>query len=73
MNAPMLIRTSEEITGEWLGDVLGVDGLAVESIERIGTGQMSDSFRVAYSGGRRVTEASSSSSPPATRRAAGRA
>ena len=51
MNAPMLIRTSEEITGEWLGDVLGVDGLAVESIERIGAGQMSDSFRVAYSGG----------------------
>jgi len=47
----MLIRTSEEITGDWLSGALGSEGLAVESIERIGTGQMSDSFRVAYSGG----------------------
>ncbi|WP_161600607.1 phosphotransferase [Mycolicibacterium hodleri] len=44
----MLIRDSGEITAEWLRQVLDLDELTVESVERIGTGQMSHSHRVEF-------------------------
>ena len=44
----MLVRTAEEISGEWLADVLGKPALEVKDIERIGTGQMSHSHRVRF-------------------------
>lgn len=44
-----LIRTAEEITGEWLAGVLDRPGLAIGEVTAIGTGQMSGSFRVPYS------------------------
>jgi len=43
-----LIKLPEEISGPWLGDVLGLDGLEVGSVTRIGTGQMSQSHRVTF-------------------------
>lgn len=47
-----LIRTVEDIDGAWLGSVLSAEGgVTVEAVTPIGTGQMSGSFRVAYSGG----------------------
>lgn len=50
MRAPSLIRTSEEVTAEWLGVVLGRSGLELVAVERIGTGQMSQVHRVSFSG-----------------------
>ena len=49
MSEARLIRTVDEITGEWLGTVLGEPGLEVGEVTAIGTGQMSDSYRVGYS------------------------
>lgn len=43
-----LIRTADEITGNWLAEVLELDAVALEGVERIGTGQMSTSYRVTY-------------------------
>lgn len=43
-----LIRTSDEITSDWLSAALGRSGLEVAGVERIGTGQMSLSFRVSF-------------------------
>ena len=43
-----LIRTAEEITEEWLGAALGIDGVELVGAEAIGTGQMSTSYRVSY-------------------------
>lgn len=43
-----LIKYPEEITGEWLGAVLGTPGLLVTGSQAIGTGQMSQSHRVTY-------------------------
>lgn len=51
MSAEQLIKTSGQIDSEWLGGVLGSPGLEVGSVEPIGTGQMSGSFRVGFSGG----------------------
>src|SRR5438270_9111300 len=42
-----LIRTAEEITSPWLSGVLAHE-LEIASITRIGTGQMSLSYRVAF-------------------------
>jgi hypothetical protein len=44
-----LIRTPDEITPEWLAGALGAGPLEISSVERIGTGQMSQNHRVAYS------------------------
>jgi hypothetical protein len=44
-----LIRTREEITTAWLAGALDRPGIEVESVSRIGTGQMSECHRVAYS------------------------
>ncbi len=43
-----LIRTPDEITAEWLGDALGESSVELGSIERIGTGQMSQSHRITF-------------------------
>src|SRR5690242_3659694 len=43
-----LIKLPDEITADWLGAVLAVDDLALTGRERIGTGQMSQSFRVTF-------------------------
>jgi hypothetical protein len=43
-----LIRTPDEITGEWLAGALGTGPLEISSIERIGTGQMSQNHRISY-------------------------
>jgi hypothetical protein len=44
----LLIRDAGEISDRWLGQVLDVDNLTVISVERIGTGQMSQSHRVRF-------------------------
>jgi hypothetical protein len=43
-----LNRTPDEITADWLGTVLGMDGPVLGEVTRIGTGQMSQSHRVAF-------------------------
>jgi hypothetical protein len=43
-----VIKTADGITDEWLGSVLGVDGLELIGVEAIGTGQMSRCYRVSY-------------------------
>ena len=43
-----MIKTADEITGEWLGSVLGADGLELIGVEAIGTGQMSRVYRASY-------------------------
>lgn len=48
MTTGTLIRTPDEITAEWLAGVLGIDAVELEDVGRIGTGQMSQSHRVAY-------------------------
>ncbi len=48
---PALIRTPEEITPAWLSDALGGGPVEIESVERIGTGQMSQNHRITYVGG----------------------
>lgn len=45
-----LIRTADEISDRWLGEVLGSTDLALISTTRIGTGQMSHSHRVCFQG-----------------------
>jgi hypothetical protein len=45
-----LIRTAEEITSRWLSDALGHPGIAVLDVGPIGTGQMSQSYRVRFTG-----------------------
>ena len=46
-----LIHTPDQIGAEWLGSVLGRPGVELRSCERIGTGQMSQNFRVAFAAG----------------------
>jgi hypothetical protein len=46
-----LIRTAEEISSEWLSEVLGHPGVRLIDVAPIGTGQMSQSYRVRFSGG----------------------
>ena len=43
-----VIKTADGITAEWLGSVLGAQGLELVGVEAIGTGQMSKSYRVSY-------------------------
>ena len=43
-----MIRRPEEISGEWLGGVLGAGEVELLATERIGTGQMSQSHRVSF-------------------------
>src|SRR5829696_6300350 len=43
-----VIKTADGITAEWLGSVLGADGLEMIGVEAIGTGQMSKVYRVSY-------------------------
>ena len=43
-----MIKTADEITDEWLGSVLGADGLELIGVEAIGTGQMSRVYRASY-------------------------
>ncbi len=46
-----LIQTPDQITSGWLSGALGRPDVEVESTERIGTGQMSQNFRVRFGGG----------------------
>ena len=46
--SPGVIKTADEITGEWLGSVLGADDLELIGVEAIGTGQMSRVYRASY-------------------------
>src|SRR5215207_4435785 len=43
-----VIKTADGITAEWLGSVLGADGLELIGVEAIGTGQMSKVYRVSH-------------------------
>jgi Phosphotransferase enzyme family len=45
---PLLIRDADAITGPWLSAVLGRKGLSIVGMRRIGTGQMSQTYRVTY-------------------------
>ena len=56
----VVVRTPQDLTTEWLADVLGVDGIAEIASAPIGTGQMSQSYRVAitYAEGRAAGPAS---------------
>jgi len=49
--ADALIRTPDQITGPWLGEVLGREALVIDKVTRIGTGQMSQSHRVCFRAG----------------------
>jgi hypothetical protein len=46
----LLVRTPDEIDAAWLSAALGDGPVEISSIERIGTGQMSQNHRVAYQG-----------------------
>ena len=48
MSSQRVIKTADGITAEWLGPVLGVEGLEQIGVETIGTGQMSKCYRVSY-------------------------
>ncbi len=61
--AQRLIRTSEEITEEWLGGVLGRPELQIADVTRIGTGQMSQSHRVRLADGDSVVVKLASTDP----------
>ena len=65
-----VIRTVDGITAEWLGSVLGVEGLELDGVEAIGTGQMSKSYRVRDRRPQGERRAWSSSSRPPTKTAA---
>lgn len=47
-DSTMLIREASQIDDRWLGELLGLDGLTVAAVDRIGTGQMSLSHRVRF-------------------------
>jgi thiamine kinase-like enzyme len=46
--ADLLIRDPSQISSQWLSTILGIPGLEVTGVQRIGTGQMSLTFRVSY-------------------------
>lgn len=48
MTSTLLIREPSEITADWLSRALGRPGLELASVDRIGTGQMSLTFRVNF-------------------------
>ncbi len=65
-----LVRTPEEITAAWLSEALAGGPLEIDSIERIGTGQMSQNHRIAYSeadGSRRTVVVKLASDDPVSR------
>ncbi len=49
--ADLLIRLPEQITAQWLSAALGCPGLQLTDVQRIGTGQMSLTFRVSFTDG----------------------
>lgn len=51
MTTAPLIHTADQITDGWLATVLGREGLRVDAVEAIGTGQMSQSHRVTFTPG----------------------
>jgi hypothetical protein len=70
MTAATLIRTPDEINDDWLAAALGAEGpLEVHSVERIGTGQMSQSHRVTFTGagGERTVVVKLASDDPTSR------
>jgi hypothetical protein len=69
-----LIRVAGDITPDWLGNVLGRPGpLEVRSTQRIGTGQMSQNYRVVFrdGGGPEETVVAKLASADATSRKTG--
>ena len=48
MSTQALIRTPEEISADWLAAALGHEAVELVSVERIGTGQMSQSHRISF-------------------------
>ena len=65
-----LVRTPEEITAAWLSEALAGGPLEIDSIERIGTGQMSQNHRIAYTaadGSRRTVVVKLASDDPVSR------
>jgi hypothetical protein len=44
----LLAKTADDITSLWMGRVLGVDDAQVERVQAIGTGQMSQNYRVEF-------------------------
>jgi hypothetical protein len=56
----VVLRAPEDLTAEWLADVLGTDGISEVSAAPIGTGQMSQNHRVS------ITYADAASAGPAS-------
>ncbi len=48
MTPAPIIRTAQDLTSEWLAGALGRPGIELQAVEPIGTGQMSQSYRVAF-------------------------
>jgi hypothetical protein len=48
MGTATLIRVPDELTSQWLASALDRPGVQLSSVERIGTGQMSQSHRVSF-------------------------
>ncbi len=48
METVPIIRTPDELTGEWLAAALRRPGITLQQTERIGTGQMSQSIRLTF-------------------------
>ncbi len=46
-----VIRTADELTADWLASALGRESLQLTGVERIGTGQLSETLRAAFDGG----------------------
>ena len=49
-----VVRTADELTAEWLAAALGRDSLRLTDVERIGTGQLSETLRATFDGGTAV-------------------
>ncbi len=46
-----VIRTADELTADWLASALGRESLQLIGVERIGTGQLSETLRATFEGG----------------------
>jgi hypothetical protein len=46
-----VIRTEDELTADWLATALGRESLQLTGVERIGTGQLSETLRATFDGG----------------------
>ncbi len=51
-----IIRTADELSTEWLARALDRPGIELRALERIGTGQMSQSYRVSFASSGTDTE-----------------